>query len=140
LLYFCSIGTCPETRARDPHVAPILGPQREARLHRAKTPAQRQCDSHMQSLRTGPAARSRRLGAESLPHQAPSGSREELVWAGRGPGGIAFEQKGRDYLLWGALRSGFTSSSTPAGCLWQLIHGLDEGARGAKSPCASYFK
>jgi hypothetical protein len=49
-------------------------------------------------------------------------------------GGIPFEQKGPDYLLWGCFRSSFASSSTPAGCLLQLIlHGLDEGARGAKS-------
>jgi hypothetical protein len=46
---------------------------------------------------------------------------------------IAFEQKERDYLLWGSFRSSSASSSTPAGCLLQLIHGLDEGARGAKS-------
>jgi hypothetical protein len=44
-----------------------------------------------------------------------------------------FEQKEPDYLLWAPLRSSFASSSTPAGCLLQLIHGLDEGARGAKS-------
>jgi hypothetical protein len=36
---------------------------------------------------------------------------------GRAGGWIAFEQKGRDYLLWGCFRSGFASSSTPAGCL-----------------------
>jgi hypothetical protein len=48
--------------------------------------------------------------------------------------GIPFEQKETDYLLWGCFRSSFASSSTPAGCLLQLIHGLDEGARGAKSP------
>jgi hypothetical protein len=49
--------------------------------------------------------------------------------------GIPSEQKEPgDYLLWGCFRSGFASSSTPAGCLFQLIHGLDEGARGAKSP------
>jgi hypothetical protein len=47
--------------------------------------------------------------------------------------GIPFEQKEPDYLLWGCFRSSFASSSTPAGCLLQLIHGLDEGARGAKS-------
>jgi hypothetical protein len=46
---------------------------------------------------------------------------------------IPFEQKEPDYLLWGPLRSSFASSSTPAGCLLQLEHGLDEGARGAKS-------
>jgi hypothetical protein len=46
---------------------------------------------------------------------------------------IAFEQNERDYLLWVCFRSSFASSSTPAGCLLQLIHGLDEGARGAKS-------
>jgi hypothetical protein len=46
---------------------------------------------------------------------------------------IPFEQKEPDYLLWGPLRSRFASSSTPAGCLLRLIHGLDEGARGAKS-------
>jgi hypothetical protein len=33
------------------------------------------------------------------------------------------------------LRSSFASSSTPAGCLLQLKHGLDEAARGAKSGC-----
>jgi hypothetical protein len=48
---------------------------------------------------------------------------------------IPFEQKEPDYLLWGPLRSSFASSSTPAGCLLQRIHGLDEGARGAKSGC-----
>jgi hypothetical protein len=46
-----------------------------------------------------------------------------------------FELNKPDYLLWGALRSSFASSSTPAGCLLQLIHGLGEGARGAKSGC-----
>jgi hypothetical protein len=46
---------------------------------------------------------------------------------------IPFEQIKPDYLLWGCFRSSFASSSTPAGCLLQLIHGLDEGARGAKS-------
>ena len=46
---------------------------------------------------------------------------------------IPFEQKEPDYLLWAPLRSSFASSSTPAGCLLQLKHGLDEGARGAKS-------
>jgi hypothetical protein len=30
---------------------------------------------------------------------------------------IAFEQKEREYLLWGCFRSSFASSSTPAGCL-----------------------
>jgi hypothetical protein len=48
---------------------------------------------------------------------------------------IPFEQKEPDHLLWGCFRSSFASSSTPAGCLLQLIHGLDEGARGAKSGC-----
>jgi hypothetical protein len=47
--------------------------------------------------------------------------------------GIPFEQKEPDYLLWAPLRSGFASSCTPAGCLLQLKHGLDEGARGAES-------
>jgi hypothetical protein len=51
----------------------------------------------------------------------------------RGPQAIPFEQKERDYLLWGCFRSSFASSSTPAGCLLQLIHGLDEAARGAES-------
>jgi hypothetical protein len=46
---------------------------------------------------------------------------------------IPFEQKEPDYLLWGCFRWSFASASTPAGCLLQLIHGLDEGARGAKS-------
>jgi hypothetical protein len=46
---------------------------------------------------------------------------------------IPFEQKEPDYLLWPPLRSSFASSSTPAGCLLQLKHGLDEAARGAKS-------
>jgi hypothetical protein len=46
---------------------------------------------------------------------------------------IAFEQFKPDYLLWGALRPSFASASTPAGCVLQLIHGLDEGARDAKS-------
>jgi hypothetical protein len=48
--------------------------------------------------------------------------------------GIPFEQKEPDYLLWGCFRWGFASASTPAGCLLPLVHGLDEGARGAKSP------
>jgi hypothetical protein len=47
---------------------------------------------------------------------------------------IDFEQRKRDYLLWGCFRWSFASSSTPAGCLNISIHGLDEGARGAKSP------
>jgi hypothetical protein len=46
---------------------------------------------------------------------------------------IAFEQKERDYLLWGCFRWSFASASTPAGCLLQLIHGLDE-AREARNP------
>jgi hypothetical protein len=46
---------------------------------------------------------------------------------------IPFEQIKPDFLLWGCFRSSFASSSTPAGCLLQLKHGLDEGARGAKS-------
>jgi hypothetical protein len=49
---------------------------------------------------------------------------------------IPFEQIKPDYLLWGCFRWSFASSSTPAGCLLQLVHGLDgmdEGARGAKS-------
>jgi hypothetical protein len=45
----------------------------------------------------------------------------------------AFEQIKPDYLLWGCFRWSFASASTPAGCLLQLIHGLDEVARGAKS-------
>ena len=52
---------------------------------------------------------------------------------------IPFEQKEPDYLLWAPLRSSFASSSTPAGCLLQLIHGLDEGARGAKSGCKKSY-
>jgi hypothetical protein len=50
---------------------------------------------------------------------------------------IPFEQikPKPDYLLWGCFRWGFASSRAPAGCLFQLIHGLGEGARGAKSPC-----
>jgi hypothetical protein len=48
-----------------------------------------------------------------------------------------FELNKPDYLRWGALRSSSASSSTPAGCLLQLAHGLDEGARGAKSGCKS---
>jgi hypothetical protein len=52
---------------------------------------------------------------------------------------IAFEQFKPDYLLWGPLRSIFASSSTPAGCLLQLKHGLDEGARGAKSGCKKSY-
>jgi hypothetical protein len=47
--------------------------------------------------------------------------------------GTAFEQFKPEYLLWGPLRPSFASASTPAGCLLQLIHGLDEGARGAES-------
>jgi hypothetical protein len=48
-----------------------------------------------------------------------------------------FELNKPDYLLlWGCFRSSSASSSTPAGCVLQLIHGLDgdedEGARGAK--------
>jgi hypothetical protein len=46
---------------------------------------------------------------------------------------IPFELNKPDYLLWGCFRSSFASSSTPAGCLLQLEHGLDEAARGAKS-------
>jgi hypothetical protein len=46
---------------------------------------------------------------------------------------IPFELNKPDYLLWGCFRSSFASSSTPAGCLLQLIHGLDEGTRGVKS-------
>jgi hypothetical protein len=46
---------------------------------------------------------------------------------------IPFEQIKPAYLRWGCFRSGFASSSTPAGCLLQLNHGLDEAARGAKS-------
>jgi hypothetical protein len=34
--------------------------------------------------------------------------------------------------LWGALHSSFDSASTPVGRLLELIHGLGEGARGAK--------
>jgi hypothetical protein len=48
--------------------------------------------------------------------------------------GIAFEQIKPDYLLWGFFRWSFSSASTPAGCLFFLIHGLDEGARDAKFP------
>jgi hypothetical protein len=45
-----------------------------------------------------------------------------------------FELNKPDYLLaWGCFRSGFASSSTPAGSLLHLKHGLDEAARGAKS-------
>jgi hypothetical protein len=47
--------------------------------------------------------------------------------------GIPFEQIKPDYLLLGCFRWIFASASTPTGCLLQLIHGLDEGARGAKS-------
>jgi hypothetical protein len=39
---------------------------------------------------------------------------------------IPFEQKEPDYLLWAPLRSSSASSSTPAGCLLQLKHGLDD--------------
>jgi hypothetical protein len=39
-------------------------------------------------------------------------------------------------LLWGCFRWSSASASTPAGCLFQLVHGLDEAARGAESPCA----
>jgi hypothetical protein len=56
----------------------------------------------------------------------PAASRPSASW-------IPFEQKEPDYLLWGPLRSSFASSCTPAGCLLQPKHGLDEGARGAKS-------
>jgi hypothetical protein len=52
---------------------------------------------------------------------------------------IAFEQFKPDYLLWGPLRSSFATSSTPAGCLLQLKHGLDEAARGAKSGCKKSY-
>jgi hypothetical protein len=45
-------------------------------------------------------------------------------------------KKEPDYLLWGCFRWSFASASTPAGGLLQLIHGLDEGARGAKPGCA----
>jgi hypothetical protein len=51
-----------------------------------------------------------------------------------------FELNKPDYLLWGALRSGSASSSTPAGCVLQLIRGLGEAARGAKSGCATSNK
>jgi hypothetical protein len=44
-----------------------------------------------------------------------------------------FELNKPDYLLWGCFCSSFASSSTPAGCLLQLKHGLDKAARGAKS-------
>jgi hypothetical protein len=54
--------------------------------------------------------------------------------------GIPFEQKEPDYLLWGPLCSSFASANTPAGCLLQLKHGLDEGARGAKSQRKKKFK
>jgi hypothetical protein len=45
-----------------------------------------------------------------------------------GPG-IAFEQIKPDYLLWGCFcfRWSFSSASTPAGCLLQLIHGTWPG-------------
>jgi hypothetical protein len=46
---------------------------------------------------------------------------------------IPFEQIKPDYLLWGCFRWSFASSSTPAGCVLQLKHGLDEAARDAKS-------
>jgi hypothetical protein len=46
---------------------------------------------------------------------------------------IPFEQIKPDYLLGGCFRWSFASASTPAGCLLQLIHGLDESARDAKS-------
>jgi hypothetical protein len=62
--------------------------------------------------------------------------------ASRGAGWSPFELNKPDYCdyllwLWGCFcfRSGFASSSTPAGCLLQLKHGLDEAARGAKSGC-----
>jgi hypothetical protein len=49
---------------------------------------------------------------------------------------IPFEQIKPDHLLWGCYRPSFAtvvrSHLLPAGCLLQLIHGLDEGARGAK--------
>jgi hypothetical protein len=44
-----------------------------------------------------------------------------------------YEQKEPDYLLWGCFHWSFASASTPAGRLLQLIHGLGEGAQGAKS-------
>jgi hypothetical protein len=40
------------------------------------------------------------------------------------------EQSKPDYLIWGALRSGFASAIAPAGCLLELAHGL--GAEGAR--------
>jgi hypothetical protein len=67
----------------------------------------------------------------------PLGESDGGVWV---VGVIAFEQKERDYLLWGCFRSSFASSSTPAGCLLELIHDLDQGARSAKSPCATSNK
>jgi hypothetical protein len=48
--------------------------------------------------------------------------------------GIPFEQIKPDYLLWGCFRSNFASSSTPAGCVLQLKHGLDHRAREAQNP------
>jgi hypothetical protein len=46
---------------------------------------------------------------------------------------IPFEQKEPDYLLWGCFRSRFASSSTPAGCLLQLMSGLRRGRK--RLPC-----
>jgi hypothetical protein len=68
---------------------------------------------------------------------ATTHSSADLVWVDDVRRGIPFEQINPDYLLWGCFRSSFAmhSSSTPAGCLFQLKHGLDEAARGAKSGC-----
>jgi hypothetical protein len=66
-----------------------------------------------------------RARAQQLGTFSRSGRRQE--------GEIPFEQIKPDYLLWGCFRLSFASSSTPAGCLLQLKHGLDEAARGAKS-------
>jgi hypothetical protein len=53
---------------------------------------------------------------------------------------IPFEQKEPDYMLWGCFRWSFASTSTPAGCLLQLIHGLDEETRDAKSHIKKVIK
>jgi hypothetical protein len=66
-------------------------------------------------------------------------AQERRYITSQGPSAIPFEQKEPDYLLWGCFRSSFASSSTPAGCLLQLIHGLDEGARSAKSGCKKSY-
>jgi hypothetical protein len=51
------------------------------------------------------------------------------------------EQINPDYLLWGCFRWSFASSSTPAGCVFfKYMAWMGQGARDAKSPCATSVK